>query len=63
MEKSRYTIHTATSGKDAIPDGTFDTGFVAPGQSSQPMAIPTKSGQYLYLCILHTWMTGTVTVS
>lgn len=54
MERSRYTIHTATSGKDAIPDGIFDTGFVAPGQSSQPMAIPTKLGQYPHLCILHT---------
>ena len=27
-------IHTATSGKDATPDGKFDTSLVSPGQSS-----------------------------
>jgi plastocyanin len=56
------TIHTATSGQGATPDGRFDTSFVPPGQSSKPTAMPTQLGQYPYFCTLHPWMTGIVTV-
>lgn len=35
-------IHTATSGKDASPDGKFDTSLVSPGQSSNPIAMPNE---------------------
>jgi plastocyanin len=56
-------IHTATSGKDAAPDGKFDTSLVSPGQSSKPIAMPNEPGQYPYFCTLHPWMEGTVIVS
>lgn len=55
-------IHTATSGKDATPDGKFDTSLVSPGQSSKPIAIPNEPGQYPYFCTLHPWMTGMITI-
>ena len=55
-------IHTATSGKDATPDGEFDTSLVSPGQSSKPIAIPNEPGQYPYFCTLHPWMTGMITI-
>lgn len=55
-------IHTATSGRNVIPDGKFDTSLVPPGQSSKPIAMPDQPGQYPYFCTLHPWMTGTVTV-
>ena len=55
-------IHTATSGKDATPDGKFDTSLVSPGQSSKPIAIPNEPGQYPYFCTHHPWMTGTITI-
>jgi plastocyanin len=55
-------IHTATSGKDATPDGKFDTSLISPGQSSKPTTMPNEPGQYSYLCTLHPHMTGTVIV-
>jgi plastocyanin len=55
-------IHTATSGKDATPDGKFDTSLVPPGQSSKPIALPNEPGLYPYFCTLHPWMEGTVMV-
>lgn len=56
-------IHTATSGKDATPDGRFDTSLVSPGQSSKPITMPNEPGQYPYFCTLHPWMEGTITVT
>lgn len=55
-------IHTATSGKDATPDGKFDTSLVSPGQSSKPIAMPNEPGEYTYFCTLHPWMVGTIMV-
>lgn len=55
-------IHTATSGKDATPDGKFDTSLVSPGQSSKPIAMPNEPGEYPYFCTLHPWMIGTIMV-
>lgn len=55
-------IHTATSGKDATPDGKFDTSLISPGQSSKSIIMPNESGEYSYFCTLHPWMTGTVEV-
>jgi plastocyanin len=56
-------IHTATSGKDATPDGKFDTSLISPAQSSKPQTMPNEPGEYSYFCSLHPWMTGTVIVS
>src|ERR671920_1128348 len=56
-------IHTATSGKDATPDGKFDTSLISPGQSSKPQTMPSEPGEYSYFCTLHPWMTGVVMVS
>jgi plastocyanin len=56
-------IHTATSGKDATPDGKFDTSLISPSQSSKPQTMPNEPGEYSYFCTLHPWMTGTVIVS
>jgi plastocyanin len=56
-------IHTATSGKDATPDGRFDTSLVSPGQGSKPITMPNEPGQYPYFCTLHPWMEGTITVT
>lgn len=56
-------IHTATSGKDATPDGKFDTSLISPGQPSKPLTMPTEPGEYSYFCTLHPWMTGKVIVS
>ena len=56
-------IHTATSGKDATPDGKFDTSLISPAQSSKPQTMPNEPGEYSYFCTLHPWMTGTVIVS
>jgi plastocyanin len=55
-------IHTATSGKDATPDGKFDTSLISPGQSSKPITMPNEPGEYSYFCTLHPWMTGIVAV-
>jgi plastocyanin len=56
-------IHTATSGKDATPDGEFDTSLISPSQSSKSIPMPDEPGQYSYFCTLHPWMEGTITVS
>jgi hypothetical protein len=55
-------IHTATSGRDATPDGKFDTSLISPGQSSKSITMPNEPGEYSYFCRLHPWMTGTVEV-
>jgi plastocyanin len=56
-------IHTATSGKDATPDGKFDTSLISPAQLSKPQTMPSEPGEYSYFCTLHPWMTGEVIVS
>jgi plastocyanin len=55
-------IHTATSGKDATPDGKFDTSLISPVQSSNSITMPNEPGGYSYFCTLPPWMTGTVEV-
>jgi len=57
-------IHTFTSGIvdefTPLPDGVFDTGVLMYGDSFE--WIPTQSGEYLYYCMLHTWMIGLIEV-
>jgi len=54
--------HTATSiGSDGTPDGTFDSSLFMAGKSFKHTF--DTAGTYEYLCIVHPWMKGTVTVS
>jgi plastocyanin len=53
--------HTATSGQNATPDGTFDSGIMAPGATFSHTF--TAAGEYPYFCLLHPNMVGTVSVS
>ncbi|MFJ2645530.1 cupredoxin domain-containing protein [Streptomyces sp. NPDC087420] len=51
------TTHTLT----AITDKAWDTGDIAPGKSATFTA-PTKPGAYKYMCTIHPFMKGTLTV-
>ena len=55
--------HTVTSGTiEGGPDGIFGgTDFLVPGESYKFTF--TEKGKYPYFCIIHPWMTGTVTVT
>jgi plastocyanin len=53
--------HTATSGQNATPDGTFDSGIMAPGATFDFTF--TEAGEYPYFCLLHPNMVGTISVS
>jgi plastocyanin len=53
--------HTATSGQNATPDGTFDSGIMAPGATFEHTF--TEAGEFPYFCLLHPNMVGTVSVS
>ena len=57
-------VHTFTSGIvdgfAPLPDGVFDTGVLMYGDSFE--WVPTQSGEYLYYCMLHTWMIGLIEV-
>jgi plastocyanin len=52
------TAHTVTS----TPAGAFDTGDIAGGASASFTA-PTKAGTYDYMCSIHQFMRGVLTVS
>ncbi len=53
--------HTATSGENSTPDGTFDSGIMAPAATFEHTF--TEAGEYPYFCLLHPNMVGTVSVS
>jgi plastocyanin len=53
--------HTATSGENATPDGTFDSGIMAPAATFEHTF--TEAGEFPYFCLLHPNMVGTVSVS
>jgi plastocyanin len=53
--------HTATSGENVTPDGTFDSGILAPAATFEHTF--TAAGEYPYFCLLHPNMVGTVSVS
>jgi len=53
--------HTTTAGVPGAPSGEWDSGPLARGQSfSQTFDSP---GSFPYFCMIHQWMTGTVTVT
>ena len=58
-------VHTYTSGTvDGFapnPSGTFDSGVLMSGDAFE--WTPTQTGDIPYYCMLHTWMTGTITVN
>lgn len=49
--------HTVTAS-----DKSFDSGDVSPG-SSKTFTAPTKPGSYSYICTIHNYMQGTLTVN
>ncbi|MGH9096052.1 MAG: cupredoxin domain-containing protein [Acidimicrobiales bacterium] len=49
--------HTLTS-----KSGGFDTGNIQAGQS-KTFTAPNRAGSYPYICTIHQYMTGTLTVS
>jgi len=57
--------HTVTSGSStgtvASPDGLFDSGDIAPGETFSYTF--TEAGTFDYFCTPHPWMMGTVIVS
>ena len=53
--------HTVSSGQNATPDGTFDSGIMAPGATFEHTF--TEAGEFPYFCLLHPNMVGTVSVS
>lgn len=53
--------HTATSGENSTPDGSFDSGILAPAATFEHRF--TEAGEYPYFCLLHPNMVGTVSVS
>jgi plastocyanin len=59
-----FVLHTATSissANDPTPDGVFDTGLLANGESKQVKF--DAAGTYEYFCSIHPQMRGTVTVT
>jgi plastocyanin len=57
VTNSDSVAHTVTS-----KTGGFDTGDIQAGQS-QTFTAPNKAGSYPYICTIHQYMTGTLTVS
>jgi len=53
--------HTVTSGKDASPDGVFDSGLIDAGKSFKFTF--NSPGKQDYFCMVHPWMIGSVEVS
>lgn len=54
--------HTFTALPHSSPFGAFDTGTINPGQTVTITA-PRKPGTFGYLCTLHPFMTGALTVA
>ena len=57
--------HTVTNGKspsDADSAKLFDTGIINGGESAVADTSALDAGEYAYYCIVHPYMTGTVTV-
>ncbi|MGH3733919.1 MAG: cupredoxin domain-containing protein [Acidimicrobiales bacterium] len=53
--------HTFTAAPGSFPQGTFNSGNIAPGQTVTVTA-PTMLGSYNYYCAIHNYMTGTFDV-
>ncbi|RNJ79043.1 MAG: copper-binding protein [Nitrosopumilus sp. B06] len=61
-ENQDAALHTVTSGTvDEGPDKLFDSGIMAADEKFEYTF--AESGEYDYYCVLHPWMTGTVSVT
>ena len=60
-ENTDNAAHLATSGTpDGGPDGVFDSGMIMAGSTFEQEF--SNTGEFLYYCLVHPWMIGTVTV-
>ena len=61
-ENADTAAHTVTSGTaEEGPNGIFDSSLFPPGQSFSHTF--NEIGTYDYFCLVHPWMTGTITVT
>lgn len=54
--------HTLTATPGSSPHASFNTGDIPPG-SSKYLTAPNVTGTYQYLCSIHNFMTGLITVT
>jgi plastocyanin len=54
--------HTMTAVPGAVPDGRFNTGYVAPGRTVRIRA-PRQPGGYAFYCSIHPFMKGVLSVA
>ena len=60
-ENNDNAAHLATSGTpDEGPDGIFDSGMIMAGETFEQKF--SDKGEFVYYCLVHPWMIGTVTV-
>ena len=60
-ENEDNAAHLATSGTPSEgPDGVFDSGMIMGGATYEYEF--SETGEFVYYCLVHTWMVGTVTV-
>lgn len=60
-ENTDNAAHLATSGTpDGGPDGIFDSGMIMAGATFEYEF--SDKGEFVYYCLVHPWMVGTVTV-
>jgi plastocyanin len=60
-ENNDNAAHLATSGNpDEGPDGDFDSGMIMAGATFEYEF--SDKGEFVYYCLVHPWMVGTVTV-
>ena len=60
-ENNDSAAHLATSGTpDGGPDGIFDSGMIMAGATYEYEF--SDKGEFVYYCLVHPWMVGTVTV-
>jgi plastocyanin len=53
--------HDSVTHTFTADDGSFTTGDIAPGRA-KTITAPKKKGKYPYMCLIHQFMTGTLTV-
>ena len=60
-ENNDAAAHLATSGTpDGGPDGVFDSGMIMGGATYEYEF--SETGEFVYYCLVHPWMVGTVIV-